>query len=286
MKILGTGLTGLVGSRVVELLSGTYEFENISTSTGIDITNVSQVEEAITASDAELVMHFAAKTDVDGCESDKAAGVDGDAWKINVEGTRNVANSASKAGKKLIYISTEFIFDGEKEFYTEEDTPNPVNWYATTKYEGEKIVQSLSTPWVIARTSYPYRALFEKKDFVRAIKSRLESGEKIMGVTDHIFTPTFIDDVSLALDVLIKQHETGIYHVVGSSSLTPFEAAKKIAEIFSLDTSLIEQTTREEFFKGRAVRPYSLRVKNDKISGLGVDMKTFEEGLPVVKTQL
>lgn len=286
MKILGTGLTGLVGSRVVELLKDSYEFENVSTSTGVDITNLSQVEHAISQSDAEWVIHFAAKTDVDGCENDKAQEEQGDAWKINVEGTRNVASAASKTGKKIIYISTEFIFDGKKDFYTEEDTPNPVNWYATTKYEGEKIVQALSSPWIIARPAYPYRAEFEKKDFVRAIMGRLKNGDKIMGVTDHIFTPTFIDDIATALDTVIKQNASGIYNIVGSSSLTPYEASRKIAEEFGLDISLIEPTTRAEFFSGRAERPYSLRVKNDRITELGVQMKTFDQGLLELKSQM
>lgn len=286
MKILGTGLTGLVGSRVVELLKDTHEFQNISTSTGVDITNATQVEEAISTSDAQVVIHFAAKTDVDGCENDKALGVEGDAWKINVEGTRNVANAVSKAGKKLIFISTEFVFDGKKEFYTEEDIPNPVNWYAHTKYEGEKIVQSLTTPWIISRPAYPYRAAFEKKDFVRAIMGRLESGGKIMGVTDHIFTPTFIDDIAYALDSLLKENASGIYHVVGSSSLSPYDASRKIAEVFGLDVSLIEPTTREEFFSGRAERPFALRIKNDRITELGVQMKSFDQGLQELKSQI
>lgn len=284
--ILGTGLTGLVGSRVVELLTGTYQFHNISTSTGVDITNASQVEEAFFASPAPLVIHFAAKTDVDGCEQDKSAGTEGAAWKINVEGTRNVANAAVKTGKKLIYISTEFVFDGTKEFYTEEDTPSPVNWYATTKYEGEKIIQSLDIPWVIARISYPYRASFEKKDFVRSIKGRLEAGNTIMGVTDHMFTPTFIDDIPVGLDAVIKNESTGIYHIVGSDSLSPYESAVKIADVFELDASLIQKTTREEFFAGRAERPYALRVKNDRITELGVQMNTFEHGLHLLKEQL
>jgi dTDP-4-dehydrorhamnose reductase len=285
-KIIGTGLTGLVGSRVVELLKDSYNFQNISTSTGVDITNASQVEDAIRSSDASVVIHFAAKTDVDGCEADKAAGEVGDAWRINVEGTRNVANAASKAGKKLIYISTEFVFDGKKEFYTEKDTPNPVNWYAKTKYEGEKIVQALTTPWIIARPAYPYRTAFEKKDFVRAIIGRLQKGGKIMGVTDHIFTPTFIDDIAYALDALFKNETSGIYHLVGSSSLSPYDSSKKIAEVFNLDQSLIEPTTRAEFFARRAERPFALRIKNDRITELGVQMKSFDQGLEVLKNQL
>src|SRR3989344_9155773 len=165
MKILGTGLTGLVGSRIVELLSDSYEFENISRNTGVDITDKEKIIEKIKSSDAAIVLHLAAKTDVDGCEKDKALGEIGDAWKINVEGTRNVADACRESRKKLIYVSTDFVFDGTREAYAEDDTPNPINWYGKTKYEGEKIVQNLLTPWLIVRIAYPYRASFAKLDF-------------------------------------------------------------------------------------------------------------------------
>lgn len=286
MKVLGTGLTGLVGSRVVELLNSRFEFENISTSTGIDITNAKQVEQAISSSSAPVVIHFAAKTDVDGCEEDKALGREGDAWKINVEGTRNVATVCENTGKKLIYISTEFVFDGTKDFYTEEDSPSPINWYGMTKYEGEKIVQALETPWIILRPAYPYRAQFEKKDFVRAILARFESQQTITAVTDHFFTPTFIDDLAQCFPVLIQENKTGVYHATGSESLSPYEAAEKIADIFNLNTTLIQKITRAEFFAGRALRPYALRIKNDKITALGVKMKSFTQGLEELKNQI
>ena len=105
MKVLGTGLDGLVGSRIVELLSDKYEFENLSISTGLNITNRDAVLERIKSSDAQIVLHLAAKTNVDGCELDKPLGEKGDAWKINVSGTQNVADACSQTKKKLIYIS-------------------------------------------------------------------------------------------------------------------------------------------------------------------------------------
>lgn len=288
MKILGTGLNGLVGSRIVEILSQKeYEFENLSCSTGVDIANKEHVTNAITDSSADIVLHLAAKADVDGCEKDKEFGHDGEAWKINVEGTRYIADACSVSGKKLIYISTDFVFDGEKEDgYTEADTPRPINWYGQTKYEGEKIVSSLTSPWMILRISYPYRASFSKNDFVRAVKLRLEKGEGVTMVTDHIFTPTYIDDIANAIHRLLMQEAAGLYHVVGNSSLSPFDAAKMIAEKFDYNQELIGQTTRGEFFKDRATRPFRLAVKSDKISRLGVQMRSLDEGLTEVAMQL
>lgn len=286
MKILGTGLTGLVGSRVVELLKDKYEFENLSRSSGVDIENKSQVLEKISSSDAQIVLHLAGKANVDGCELDKPLGKEGEAWKINVEGTRNVADACSQTNKKIIYISTDFVFDGTKDCYSEEDVPNPINWYAQTKYEGEKIVQGLKTPWIIVRIAYPYRVQFERSDFVRAIFKRLREGSPVAAVTDHIFTPTFVDDIAFALEALVNNNAQGIFHVVGSQSLTPLNAALLIAKTFGLDQNLISKTTRKEFFKDRAERPFQLRLKNDKITKLGIRMRTFEEGLNEIKLQL
>lgn len=289
MKIIGTGLNGLVGSRIVELLNSSFEFESISRSTGVDITDASQVLDVVSKSPAEVVLHLAAKTDVDGCEKDKDSGKDGEAWKINVEGARNVAEACMEYGKKLIYVSSDFVFDGEigeREFYTEESTPNPVNWYARTKYEGEKVVQQSSAPWVIVRLAYPYRANFTKPDFYRAIKKRLESGQPVAAVTDHVFTPTFIDDFANCLKVLIEKKATGIFHTVGEEFLSPFDAADIIAEVFGLDKNLISKTTREEFFKGRAQRPFRLALKNAKIESFGVKNSTFREGILKIKEQL
>jgi len=286
MKILGTGLDGLVGSRIVELLKDKHEFENLSISTGVNITDRDVILEKIKTSDAQIVLHLAAKTNVDGCEKDKALGEDGEAWKINVGGTKNIADACSQTNKKLIYISTDFVFDGNKEVYSEEDIPNPINWYAKTKYEGEKVVQASKIPWIIVRIAYPYRAVFERLDFARAILRRLQEGFPIAAIKDHIFTPTYIDDIASAFDMLISKNSQGVFHVVGNQSLTPYDAALLVAKTFDFDQNLISKTTREEFFKDRARRPFQLRLKNDKITKLSVRMRTFEQGLREIKSQI
>lgn len=286
MKILGTGLDGLVGSRIVDLLRDKYEFENLSLSTGVDITDRNAILGKIKNSDSQIVLHLAAKTNVDGCELDKPLGEKGDCWKINVLGTQNVVDGCSQSNKKLIYISTDFVFDGTKEIYSEEDIPNPLNWYAWTKYEGEKIIQVSKIPWIIVRIASPYRAAFERLDFVRAILKRLQEGMSVAAVTDHKFTPTFIDDICPAIDALINSNSQGIFHVVGSQSLTPYEAAVLIAKEFDLDTTQISKTTRSEFFNNRAPRPFQLTLKNGKIEKLGIKMRTLEEGLREVKRQM
>lgn len=289
-QIIGLGLNGLVGSRITEQLADKYELISLSRSTGVDITKKETLGVIKQHKEADFVLHMAAKTDVDGCEKDKELAEKGEAWKINVLGTENVAEFCRDFGKKIIYISTDFVFDGERpegEFYKEEDQPKPINWYAETKYEGEKVVEKSGSDYLIVRLAYPYRAKFDvKKDFVKVIIDRLQKSEPVEGVTNHIFCPTLIDDLAMAVDVLIQNDCAGIYHVVGSDAITPYDAALKIAEVFDLDENLVGQTTREEFFKDRAPRPFNLALRNDKIKKLGVKMKGFEEGLLAIKSQL
>ncbi len=287
-KIFGIGITGLVGSRIVELLGEVYEFIPLGTKESVDITNKNSLESAMKdQEDAKIVLHLAAKSSVDGCEEDKSLGENGMAWKINVEGTRNVVEICKEFEKKLLYISTDFVFDGTKDEYSEQDVPNPINWYGVTKYEAEKIVSGAGIQYSIARIAYPYRSNFsQKKDFVRAILDRLQNKQKVEAVTDHIMTPTFIDDIAFAIDAIIQKNASGIFHAVGSQSLSPYDAACSIANEFGCDLSLISKTTQKEFFNGRATRPFCLKLKNDRILQLGVTMKTFAEGLQELKKQM
>ena len=168
MHIIGTGLTGLIGTRLTELLHSTYRFDFINLENGVNILDRQKVEQAISSSKAKVVLHMAAKTNVDGCELDKHRDLEilgfknkeekEEAWQneqtayaVNVFGTQNMIGACKKNNKKLIYISTDFVFDGTKKHYNEDDKPNPLNWYAKTKYEGEKLVQDSGLEYLILR---------------------------------------------------------------------------------------------------------------------------------------
>jgi dTDP-4-dehydrorhamnose reductase len=303
MKIIGTGLTGLIGTRFTELLGNSYELEFINLENGVNILDGNATLNSISASKSPVVLHMAAKTNVDACETDKPRDMqilkfkkkqdierafidEQTAYGINVFGTRNVIEACKKSNKKIIYISTDFVFDGTKNHYDEKDKPNPINWYAKTKYEGEKLVQNSGLDYIIVRLAYPYRALFERTDFVRSIKEKLYRSNNLKMVTDHIIVPTFIDDLVNALDILIQRNVNGIFHVVGSQAITPYDAAIKIARIFNLDEGIISKTTRKEYFAGKAARPFCLNLKNAKIGNLGIEMSTFDKGLIEIMNQL
>ena len=305
MKILVTGLSGLVGSRFPDLLGDSYEFEGITRELGVDITDEALINQKIFSSDAQIVLHLAAKTDVDGCEKDKEidekflAQKDFDrqewvnkktAWTINVLGTKYIVEACKKTNKKIIFVSTDFVFDGDKsqdEGYIEENTQNPINWYGKTKYEAEKLVLGSGLDWAIIRPAYPYRANFAKKnDFLRVILQRFKNGQSLNMITDHIMTPTFIDDFVYATDSLIKTNSNGIFNVVGDQFISPYECAVLVAEKFNFDKGLITQITRKEYFKDKAQRPFFLGLKNDKIKNMGIKMRSFENALEEVKKQI
>lgn len=289
MKIIGTGLSGLVGSRITELLSKDYQFEDISRKTGTDVLDKEAVFKRIENSNAPVVLHLAAYTNVDKAEEDKDKKEESDAWKINVTGTENVLSACEKFNKKIIYISTDMVFSGAKklhEKYKEEDERGPVGWYAKTKEEAEKLVEKATCSWIIARIAYPYRAEHEKKEYVRVFKWLLEKGQEVRAVSDHYFTPTFIDDIAPVLKLLIEKDELGKFHVVGNEAVSPYLAAKKVAEVFNLNKELVSEILSKEFFKGRAPRAYNLSLNNDKITKLGAEMHSFTEGLEIIKTQI
>ena len=289
MKIVGTGLSGLVGSRIVELLSSSFAFEDISRKTGTDITNKDAVLARLQNTDAKFVLHLAAYTNVDEAEKEKNLREESAAWKINVEGTRNVLQACEATGKHLIHFSTDMVFPGTKELperYTEEDATGAVGWYAKTKEEAEKVVLSSQNPWTILRIAYPYRANFEKKEYIRIFQWLLEEGREIKAVADHYFTPTFIDDLADVLRLIISDNLTGIYHAGGKDSVSPYDAANLVAEIFGFRKDLIGKTTRSEYFAGKAPRAFNLSLNSAKMESLGVKLRGLQEGLVEIKKQL
>ncbi len=308
MKILITGSTGLIGTRITELLGQKYTFIPLLQSE-IDITDKSSVERRLTTVDFDLLLHLAAYTNVDGAEKEKEL-----CRKINVEGTRNLFEACQEKKAKMIHISTDFVFDGKamvkmpnstfhvpssqtKPYnelgtrnlelgtyvptFTESSKPNPISYYGLTKYEAEQVVKDHA---MIVRLSYPYRKEFpDKRDFVRTVKYLLEQGKFLQMVTDSLITPTFIDDIVHGLDYLIVHYETKVFHLVGADSMSPYEAGRLIAQAFGLNVELIQPTTYAEYFKGKALRPQWAKIINTHRL---ITISTFHEGLGKITKQL
>jgi dTDP-4-dehydrorhamnose reductase len=276
LKIALTGADGLVGSRIIELLDQDFEFIPLPQNS-MDITNKEQVDNALKNLNYDIFFHLAAYTNVSGAETNRDL-----AFKINRDGTKNVFEAVSQKQKKFIYVSTDFVFDGTNPPYFEDSQPNPTSVYASSKYEGEKIVKDQA---MIVRIAYPYRTSFElKKDFFRTFKFYLENNKPLLTIADSLMTPTFIDDIAFGLKHLFNNFSPGIYHLVGTNSLSPYEAAILVAKTFNLDQKLIGKTTYEEYVKGKAALPKLADIKSRKNNFY--KMKTFEEGLEEIKKKL
>lgn len=286
--ILATGSSGMVGSRMAELLDKKYQFVDISLEKGIDITDLKAVEAIFQQNQETLaVLHLAALTDVDECEKQKSKGKKSLAWQINVIGTENITKLCRRYQKKLIYISTDFVFDGKNGPYQETDIPNPSNFYARTKFVGEKVVQKLLNDFLICRIAFPFRSKFtQKTDIVRTIIEKLAKSSLVEVVDNLYITPTFIDDIAYALDLLIKQNQKGIFHLVGDTCLTPKELADNIADVFGFDKNLAQPVRAETYFKNRAPRPKNSCLTNLKIKALGGKFHNIVESLQIVKKQM
>ena len=284
MNIIGTGLSGLVGSRVTELLGVFHSFEDLSLEAGVDITKFDEVEKRLTASNAPWVFHFAAFTDVQGSEAEKDKGIESASWKVNVEATRNIASVCDKLGKHILYLSTDYVFDGMADSYDEQAVANPQGWYAKTKYEGEKIIKNMTSLGLVVRIANPYRAKpVGKKDFMHKILERLQQGLPVAAPTDQKMTATYIDDLAHGIEKLISINATGVYNIPGADSFSPYEGALAIADVFGTSKTAISETTFEAYFASRAPIPRYGVLTHDKIESLGIQLHTFKEGLIEIK---
>lgn len=292
-KIIGTGLSGLVGSRIVELLKDKYDFVDFSLDSGINVLDQQNLSYAFEQyKDAFAVIHLAAFTDTNAAWEQRGD-KNGICYRLNVEGTQNILNLVRKYNQYLIYISTDFVFDGNKTTpYLETDTPNPIDWYGETKYLGEKVItDSGYAKYNISRITYPYRAKFEPKvDIIRKVLTKLQNNEPVKMFSDQICTYTFIDDIAQALGYFFENQTTGIYHLVGSSSHSPYEMCLEIAKAFNLNKDLISASSLDEYLKSQPVgsRPWqkTLITSNQKVTDLGLKFKTLAEGLEEIKKQI
>lgn len=288
MKIIGTGLTGLVGSRIQEL-NPDIEFVNVSIESGVSILDPVQLETVFVAHpDADAVLHLAAFTDTNAAW-DQKGDQSGLCYQLNVVGTQNVVNLCQKYGKYLIHISTDYVFDGNKVGpYTEDDATSAIEWYGETKAMAEKVVTDSGINASIVRLAFPYRAKYDTKvDIIRKIKTKIENGETLNLFDDQITTPTFIDDIAAGLRIFFEKKPTGIYHLVGSSSQSPYGMALAVTDVFGLDKTNIKASKLSDYLKTENARPFAKNaaLSNDKIKTLGITMKTLREGLEEMKRQ-
>lgn len=297
MRVLITGANGLLGQKLVNLLSKESQVELIATAKGqnrlpekegylyesMDITNLAEVLSIFDKYQPTHVIHTAAMTNVDQCEEDQE-GCD----LLNVQAVSFLVEACEKHRSFLCHLSTDFIFDGKNGPYGEEATPNPISIYGESKLKAEDIVKKSSIRWAIARTVLVYGIVADmsRTNIILWVKKSLEEGKEIKVVTDQFRTPTLAEDLAMGCWLIIKNEATGIFNISGKDFLTPYEMAIKTADFFHLDKNLIQKADSSTFTQ-KAKRPpktgFSIQKAKDE---LGYNPHSFEEGIALVAEQI
>ncbi len=255
MRLFITGGSGLLGSKVAEIaMEKGYEvfcgynthFPEVGIPVRINLLDRDFVR-ALKDVKPEVIVHSAALTDVDKCEIDKEV-----AYRINVEATKLIADFCRKNGSHLIYVSTDYVFDGQKGYYKEDDEPRPINYYGYTKF----LAESFCKDFCIARTCVIYgsKPASGKVNFALWLIKNLEEGKEVKVVTDQFITPTLNTNLANMLLEIAERKLIGIFHLAGSTRVSRFDFAVEIAKAFDLDENLIRKAKMDEM-KWVAKRP-------------------------------
>jgi len=273
MRIVVTGAKGMLGRDLVEVISGRFEVMGIDIEEA-DITDLNSIRKATSERKPGFLIHCAAYTDVDGCEVETDL-----AYRINVVGTRNVAKCASEFDIPILYISTDFVFDGGKESpYREYDQPGPISEYGYMKLAGEYFVRRLSRKSYIVRTAWLYG--LHGRNFVATVLDLARRETTLRVVNDQVGSPTYTRDLSGKLSELIEARaEYGIYHITNSGSCSWFDFAGRILENSGLRGITLEPISTAE--SGRAAsRPSNSVLENRALRLEGLKpLRPWEEAL-------
>ncbi|PKL66226.1 MAG: dTDP-4-dehydrorhamnose reductase [Methanobacteriales archaeon HGW-Methanobacteriales-1] len=271
MKVLIIGSEGMLGHDLVEILSKENEISTTTIDT-LDITDIEKTIETVKNINPDVVVHAAAFTDVNESETKKDL-----AYKVNGIGTRNVAVACKESNSALVYICTDYVFDGEKGIsYQEYDQTNPLSIYGKTKLQGETYIRDILSKFYIVRTSWLYG--YHGPNFVTTMFKLAETMDTISVVNDQIGSPTYTLDLAIAISKLIKKPTYGIYHITNSGECSWYEYAKEIFEMAGITIEVKPVSTEE--YPQPAPRPkYSvLENYNWKMEGFP-EIRNYKDAL-------
>jgi dTDP-4-dehydrorhamnose reductase len=267
MKILISGCDGQLGSDCGQMLRKDHEVVGVDLK-DMNIADAAIVKEVICRVTPDIVVNCAAYTNVDACEKDRSL-----AWRVNVEGPKNLASTVEKYGGRLIHISTDYVFDGWKdppEPYVEDDEPNPFSYYGRTKLEGERALIQATDHYCILRTAWLYgvRGHNFLKTMLRLALKKPE--EEIRVVNDQFGSPSWSYRLALQIEKLIQVKGHGVYHATSEGHCTWYELAKGFLETIGVPHALIPCATKD--YPTPAPRPRNSILENRRLKEQGINV--------------
>ena len=257
LKFLVTGSAGLIGRQVVKDLSETHEVfscynkskPEFGIPTKMDLLNHEMISNVLSEKNPDIVIHLGAMTAVDLCDTQQD-----NALKINSQATEILAKECSKINSFMVYVSTDYVFNGNSGLYKENAVTNPLGFYGKSKLLGEKSIQNFSSNWCIARTSTPFGLHPTKKSFPIWVIENLQKQKQIDVLTDQFTSPTYVPSLSRMLIEISERHLTGIIHVAGASKISRYEMASLVSDKLGLDGKLLREISINDI-KWEAQRP-------------------------------
>lgn len=289
-KVLIVGARGLLGQKTLEIFKRESEYDLIPCelsageegSVELDITDRQKVTDTVGDLRPSVIVNTAAFTDVDRAETEREM-----AYKVNATAVGYLAEAANLFNAKLVHISTDYVFNGKKGNYAEDSLPDPMGYYGKSKLAGENIAKSQLSNLAILRTQvlYGYGKNI-RKNFVLWTLEMLSSGKEFAVVTDQIGNPTLADELAFAILKVLKKGATGLYHVSGFETMSRYDFARRIADVFGFDPEMISPTTTDKL-EQKARRPMNssficLKAQTD----LGIKMPAVTDSLSRMKQQM
>ena len=292
MKILITGGSGLLGKALIETQNP--KFKIIATYVGeytmknydnieyhkLDIRDYIAYEQLFQQFRPDVTIHTAGIGSPDYAETNRK-----ETWDMNVEGTRHISALCEKNGSRLVYISSNGIYDGEMAPYGEEDLPVPVNYYGEVKLQAEKILMKVSIPYAIVRPilMYGWNHPFERSNIATYALERFNKDLKIQVYDDVFVTPLFSISCGKTIWKIIKDERYDVFNIAGSERVSIYQMVKRLANIFEFEEDLVEPV-RQGFFNELVKRARDTSFKTDKMQAvLGMKALTLNEGLEAMK---
>jgi len=295
LNVFITAGSGLLGKALIETcpnefkLSATYfpnkpdSFPESVNFFELNITNKDKVLKCIRKIKPDVIIHTAAIGSVDFCEKNKDI-----SWVTNVDGTKNIIEAAKECNSKIIYISSNAVFDGSNPPYKEEDEINPISYYGETKVICERLVKNSELKSVIIRAilMYGWNNSLERQNMVTWILDSISKGVPLKIVNDIYSNPLLSLNCADAIWAVVKKEKTGIFHVAGSDCVSRYDFALKIAKIFNLDKSMLAPVPNS-YFTEIAPRPRNTCLCTDKMEReLKIKSIGIEEGLKILKNRI